>query len=94
MLTHIPLGPFADGAYGVGYQTPGCTSHTVVATGMTATRAIEEAEHLNQEQEQHAIGVERDYEHRNRVLGLAPAVDYLSGWTPKAFAGQSDPTQV
>lgn len=79
----------ADGTSAVGYQTPGCTSKTVISAGMTAARAIEESIRLNEEQEQRAVKVQRDYEHQNRVLGLTPVVDYLPVWipdTPAAFA--------
>ena len=87
MLQHLPMGPLADGTHGVGYQTPGCTSKTIISVGMTAARAVEESHRLNEEQEQRAVKVQRDYEHRNRVLGLT----YLPDWTPDtpaAFAAR------
>lgn len=91
MLQHLPIGPLADGTHGVGYQTPGCTSKTIIGAGMTAARAIEESIRLNEEQEQRAVKVQRDYEHRNRVLGLTPVIDFLPDWTPDtpaAFAAR------
>ncbi|WP_156481279.1 hypothetical protein [Herbaspirillum rubrisubalbicans] len=55
---------------------------TVVSTGMTKQRAQEEAARLNEEQQARADKILRDQEHRNRVLGLTPAIDYLPDWMP------------
>ena len=88
MLTHTPIGPMPDGSYAVGYPTPGCSVMTVVSTGMTKERAQEEAARLNEEQQERAEKILRDQKHRNRVLGLTPAIDYLPEWmpdTPAAF---------
>lgn len=72
------IGPLSNDIYGVGYQTPGCTSKTVLLMCRTEAQAIEESHRLNEEQEQRALKVQRDYELRYQPPGLAHVVDYLS----------------
>ncbi len=78
MLAHIPIGPLPEGSYAVGYPTPGCSVMTVVLTGMTKERALQEAARLNEEQEKRAAAIERDRQLRMRPETLRPVTDYLS----------------
>lgn len=90
MLMHVLVGPLRDGAYAVGYPTPGCSVTTVVSTGMTKERAQVEAARLNEEQERRAAAIECDRQLRMRPETLRPTRGFLAEFGNKEIEFEND----